>query len=101
MRKTVVASMALLALSGCGSTWQSEMTFKVTEFYVHEAGGGTEKRVRLEPVGDLPEDAEQEDLKGVSILETDMPGRVGLNDGVVCTARHDSGTTTLSGCKKA
>ncbi|MFD4674582.1 lipoprotein [Lentzea sp. NPDC058450] len=101
MRKTVVALGALLALSGCSSSWQAEMTFKVTEFYVHDAGGGTEQRVRLEPVGDLPEDADREHLKDASILETDLPGTVGMNDGVRCTARHESGATMISGCKKA
>ncbi|MGI5504125.1 hypothetical protein [Lentzea sp. CA-135723] len=100
-RKTLLASLALVALSGCASSWQSEMTFKVTEFYVHDAGGGTERRVRLEPVGDLPQDAEQDDLKGASILETDMPATVGMNDGVRCTARRESGETRISGCKKA
>ncbi|SFR18525.1 hypothetical protein SAMN04488564_104837 [Lentzea waywayandensis] len=102
MRKVIVACAACLVLAGCSSEWQGEIDFRVAEFYDHRLpDGATEKRVRLEPVGSLPEDAEEKDIKGMSVLETDIAGTVGVDDGVVCVARHESGETKLSQCEKA
>jgi hypothetical protein len=103
MRKTIAALAGLLVLAGCGSNWQGDVSFRVAEFYDHEIdeSGAVEKRVRLEPVGSLPEDAEQDQLKGLSVQEHEIAGTVGVDDGVVCAARYESDRTTLSGCKKA
>lgn len=103
MRKTVAALAGLLLLAGCGSNWQGEITLRVAEFYDHEIdeSGAVEKRVRLEPVGSLPEDAEQDHLRDLSVQEHEITGTVGVADGVVCAAKHDSDRTMLSGCRKA
>jgi hypothetical protein len=103
MRRTIVVLAGCLALAGCSSSWQGDVNFKVAAFYDHQPSenSATEKRVKLELVGSLPQDAEESDLKDVSVLESDITGTVGVADGVVCTARHESGETKLSGCRKA
>ena len=101
-RKTIAALVGCLALTGCSSDWQSQVDFEVTEFYDHQLPDGAgEKRVRLAPVGSPPEDADAEHLKGLSARETDIVGAAGVEDGVVCLARHCSGETKISGCKKS
>ncbi|MET9228651.1 hypothetical protein [Lentzea sp. NPDC003310] len=102
MRKTIAALLGCLALTGCSSDWQGETAFKVAEFYDHQLpDGATEKRVKLDPVGSPPQDAEPDHLKGLSVLEHEIVGAVGVEDGVVCLARHESGETKISGCKKS
>ncbi|GHH36593.1 hypothetical protein [Lentzea cavernae] len=103
MRKTIVALAGLLALAGCSSNWQGDVGFKVVEFFDHkiDESGAVEKRVRLEPVGSLPEDAEQDHLKGAWVLEHDIAGTVGVEDGVVCAVRYEADATKISKCKKA
>lgn len=103
MRKTILALAGCLVLAGCSSNWQGDITLKVAELYDHKIddSGAVEKRVRLEPVGSLPQDAEQDHLKGLSVQEHEIAGTVGVDDGVVCVARHESDQTTLSGCRKA
>ena len=103
MRKIIAAFAGVLVLAGCSSNWQGDVTFKVAEFYDHriDESGVVEKRVRLEPVGSLPEDAEQDHFNDLSVQEHEIVGTVGVDDGVVCAAKHESDRTTLSGCRKA
>lgn len=112
MRKFVVVLLSCLALAGCASDWESELRFKVAkiEDYKISPNAPGEKRVDLQLVGDMPQDAlERGYFKGTSLPPADISGEVKVGDEVVCTAKqHTIGAlqtntiqTEISGCKKA
>lgn len=112
MRKIAAVLFGCLVVAGCASSWQADLKFKVTEIddYQFSQNSPVEKRLRLELVGSIPDDAlSKENWSGFAVSRTEVSGEVGVGDELICTARQEkdgpiqTGTmsTRLSGCKKA
>lgn len=112
MRKIAAALLGCLVLAGCASSWQDDLKFKVTkiEDYQFSQNSPVEKKLSLELVGSIPDDAlSKENWYGFAVSQKEVSGDVGVGDEVICTARQEKDgpiqtgtmTTRLSGCKKA
>ncbi|MDX8030037.1 hypothetical protein SK803_07430 [Lentzea sp. BCCO 10_0856] len=107
MRKLAIVLLSCLALSGCASSWDGELRYKIVS--IDRSNAPTEY-FELELVGDPPKGLLWQD--GLT-PKFEVPSRVGggatVGDEVVCTAKQEEGSpfahwskdTKLSGCKKA
>jgi len=114
MRKIAAALLGCLVLAGCGaSSWQGELRFKVSEIvdYQPHESMPLVKRVDLDLLGEMPEDAlERDNFRGTYVEQDEISGgEVKVGDEVICTAKQEKDgpiqtntmPTRLSGCKKA
>ncbi|SDF59782.1 hypothetical protein SAMN05216553_102237 [Lentzea fradiae] len=113
MRKVAAVLLACLAVAGCASDWQEQVTYEVVEVYDYKMAPSSEpeKRVRLKLSGDAPSGVLSKDsLASQAVALSDIGGGdVAAGDTVTCTAKqHSSGAvqtneikTELSGCRRA
>jgi hypothetical protein len=105
-RKLAAVLLGCLVLTGCGSTWQDEVRYKVSAL---DHSTPTEM-FKLELAGDAPKGVlEFDSLNQQFVQQFDVGGQIAVGDEIVCTAKQEllgsaqtkSVHTELRGCKKA
>ena len=112
MRKIVMVLAGCLALTGCGGAarWEADLRFKVAKVY--EVPSGYDRKydkLRLELVGEVPEDILEPDTLTPQVTERMfVTGEVREGDEVLCNAWQETDGYTQStvirtylSCKKA
>ena len=106
MRRLAAVLTGCLLLTGCSSSWQDQLRYKVVEV----DNSTPSEMLKLELVGEAPKDALWQDgLTPQFKLPSSISGGAAVGDEVVCTAKQKEGSpfaswnkdTELTGCKKA
>lgn len=106
MRRLAPVLVGCLLLTGCASSWQEQLRYKVVEI---DNSTPTEM-LKLELVGDVPKDVLWQDgLTPQYKVLSNISGGAAVGDEVVCTAKQEEGSpfaswnkdTKLDECKKA